>query len=421
VWGGDPGMSDTLLACRDCGQLHRAASTLVPGHRLACIRCGRGLSRHPPTGLDAPLALATTALILLLLANVYPIFLVNLEGRGGQDLLISGPLRLAEYGGPFAGLAMLVAGVSFVVPVVWLCLVVIVLAGLSWGDPALRPRLAPLWKTAMLLYPWSMLDVYLLGAYVAYSRLSDAVETNVAAGGYALGALVLVQAMLMITLGVRRIWDMIAEPQGFTPRPGEPWVMCGACQLVVAMPETGAGRRRCPRCATPLEPRQPGSLSATLALTTAAAILYLPANLLAVMTVERFGRVNSYTILAGVNELTELGMWPLALLVFFASVVVPMLKLVSLVWFLRAIRRRSPRRLRERTVLYRLIDVVGRWSNIDVFMVSILAASLQFGFLTTVDPEPGIISFAAVVVLTMLATAVFDPRLMWDAARRDIR
>jgi paraquat-inducible protein A len=416
-------MSDILLACRDCGQLHRAASTLVPGHRLACIRCGRGLSRYPPTGLDAPLALATTALILLLLANVYPIFLVNLEGRGGQDLLISGPFRLAEYGGPFAGLAMLVAGLSFVVPVIWLCLVVIVLAALSWGDPALRPRLAPLWKTALLLYPWSMLDVYLLGAYVAYSRLSEAVETEVAAGGYALGALVLVQAMLMVTLGVRRIWDMIADPRAFTPQPGRPWVMCGACQLVVASPEAGATgtRQRCPRCATPLEPRQPASLSATLALITAAAILYLPANLLAVMTVERFGRVNSYTILAGVDELVQLGMWPLALLVFFASIVVPILKLVSLAWFLHAIRRRSARRLQERTVLYRLIDVVGRWSNIDVFMVSILAASLQFGFLTTVDPEAGMVSFAAVVVLTMLATAVFDPRLMWDAARRNIR
>src|SRR5213080_1461464 len=224
-------MSDTLLACRDCGQLHRAPGSVLAGKGLACVRCGSNLSRYPPTGLDTPLALATTALILLLLANIYPIFLVNLEGRAGQDLLISGPLRLSEYGGPFAGLGMLVAGLSFVIPLVWLCLVVIVLTGLRSGDPALRPRLAPLWKTAMLLYPWSMLDVYLLGAYVAYSRLSDAVETNVAAGGYALGALVLVQAMLMITLGVRRIWDMIAEPQGFTPRPGEPWVMCGACQL----------------------------------------------------------------------------------------------------------------------------------------------------------------------------------------------
>jgi paraquat-inducible protein A len=139
------------------------------------------------------------------------------------------------------------------------------------------------------------------------------------------------------------------------------------------------------------------------------------------MTIERFGRVGTYTILGGVEELLLLGLWPLALLVFFASIVVPMAKLVSLAWFLHMIRRRSARWLRQRTRLYRFIDFVGRWSNIDVFMVSILAASLQFGFLTTVDPEAGIVSFAAVVALTMLATAAFDPRLMWDAAEGELR
>ena len=416
-------MTDTLLACRDCGQLHRAGAALVPGHRLACSRCGSNLSRYPPIGLDMPLAFATTALILFLLANAYPIFVVNLEGRPGQDLLISGPLRLAEYGGPFAGLGMLVAGVSFLVPVIWLCLIVLVLAGLRWGDSALRPRLAALWKTALLLYPWSMLDVYLLGTYVAFTRLSDAVETTVAPGGYALGALVLAQTMLVLGLGRKRIWDMIADPQPFAPEPGEPWVACEMCQLVTTMPVGGAAGKRqlCPRCATKLEVRRRGSLNATFALTIAAAVLYLPANLLPVMTVERFSRVSTYTIIAGVEELIHLDMWPLALLVFFASIVVPIAKLISLGWFLHAIRRRSARRLRERTMLYRLIDFVGRWSNIDVFMVSILAASLQFGFLTTVDPEAGIVSFAAVVVLTMLATEIFDPRLMWDAARGEPR
>src|SRR5207302_11448816 len=92
-------MSDSLLACGDCGQLHRASAGLLAGHRLSCIRCGGGLSRRPPIGLDAPLAFATTALILLLLANAYPIFVVNVEGRYGQDLMVSGPLRLVDYGG----------------------------------------------------------------------------------------------------------------------------------------------------------------------------------------------------------------------------------------------------------------------------------------------------------------------------------
>jgi paraquat-inducible protein A len=412
-------MSDSLLACRDCGQLHRASAGLVAGHRLSCIRCGGGLSRRPPIGLDAPLAFATTALILLLLANAYPIFVVNVEGRYGQDLMVSGPLRLIDYGGPFAGLGMLVAGLSVAVPAIWLCLVGLVLAGLRWGDPALRPSLVLPWKMARLLFPWSMLDVYLLGAYVAYSRLNNAAETTVATGGYALVALVLAQTLLMLALGRRRVWDALADPSRYAPRPGEPWVMCDSCQLVLAAPPAGAAgaARQCPRCAGPLEPRRPGSLSATLALIAAGAILYVPANLMPVMTVVRFGRVNTYTILSGVQELARLDMWPLALLVFFASIVVPMVKLVSLAWFLWAIRHGSARWLRGRTVLYRLIDFVGRWSNIDVFMVSILVASLQFGTLTTVAPAPGIVSFAAVVVLTMLATAVFDPRLMWDAAR----
>jgi paraquat-inducible protein A len=389
---------------------------LLAGHRLACIRCGGGLSRRPPIGLDAPLAFATTALILLLLANAYPIFVVNVEGRFGQDLMVSGPLRLVDYGGPFTGLGMLVAGLSFAVPAVWLSLMGLVLAGLKWGDAALRPHLVMPWKMVRLLFPWSMLDVYLLGAYVAYSRLNQAAETTVATGGYALAALVLAQTLLMLSLGRRRVWDALADPGPYAPQPGKPWVMCDSCQLVLAAPPGGTVRP-CPRCAGSVEPRRPGSFSATLALIIAGAILYVPANLMPVMTVVRFGRVNTYTILSGVEELARLGLWPLALLVFFASIFVPMAKLLSLAWFLWAIRRRSTRWLRTRTVLHRLIDFVGRWSNIDVFMVSILVASLQFGTLTTVAPGPGIVSFAAVVVLTMLATAVFDPRLMWDAAR----
>lgn len=416
-------MSETLLACRDCGQLHRAADALLPGNRLACIRCGSSLSRYPPLPLDVSLALAATMLILFLLANFYPIFVVSLEGRAGQDLLISGPLRLSEYGGPFAGLGMLVAGLSFVIPVVWICLVITLLVGLRWGDPGLHARFAPLWKTALVLYPWSMLDVYLLGTYVAYTRLNQAAETTVATGGYALGALVLVQALLVLALGRQRVWDLIADPRRFAPASTEPWVACEVCQLVASSPHPEAqhNERRCPRCASRLEPRRRGSLGATLALTIAGAILYLPANLLPVMTLQRFGWVGTYTILGGVEELVLLGLWPLALLVFFASIVVPMAKLISLAWFLHMIRRRSARWLRERTRLYRLIDFVGRWSNIDVFMVSILAASLQFGFLTAVDPEAGIVSFAAVVALTMLATTTFDPRLMWDAAEGEIR
>ena len=125
-------------------------------------------------------------------------------------------------------------------------------------------------------------------------------------------------------------------------------------------------------------------------------------------------RKSDFNRILGARGLAQVSAWPGATSPALA-------KLVSLAWFLHMIRRRSARWLRQRTRLYRFIDFVGRWSNIDVFMVSILAASLQFGFLTTVDPEAGIVSFAAVVALTMLATAAFDPRLMWDAAEGELR
>jgi len=134
------------------------------------------------------------------------------------------------------------------------------------------------------------------------------------------------------------------------------------------------------------------------------------------LTITRFGRTEPYTILGGVRDLAAAGLWPLALLVLAASIIVPVLKLGGLTWCLIAIRLRSARALRQRTSFYRFIDFIGRWSNIDVFMISIVTALVQFGTITTIEPGPAVASFATVVALTMVATGAFDPRLMWDAA-----
>ncbi len=266
------------------------------------------------------------------------------------------------------------------------------------------------------LRPWSMLDVYLLGAVVAYTRLGQLAGVAVAIGGYALAALVLVQVVIEQSLGRQRVWNAIGDPAAYTPACGEPWVLCLECELVVAVRAGGEESRRCPRCGARLVPRQPGSLAAAAAFTAAGYILYLPANLLPVLTITRFGRIDSYTILGGVRDLASAGLWPLALLVLVASIVVPVLKLGVLTWCLIAVRLGSARLLRQRTAFYRFIDFIGRWSNIDVFVVSIVTALVQFGTLTRIEPGSGIAAFAGVVVATMIATRVFDPRLMWDAA-----
>jgi paraquat-inducible protein A len=412
--------TQAFLACRDCGQIHVLPDRLPTGRWLLCRRCGRRLWRSPPGTLDRPLAYAAAALILFGLANGFALFQIGFAGRHLDGMILSGAIQLTRYNTAIAGVGALVALISIVIPALTLTLAFSVLAWLiSTGRESQRsrPAVAAVWKLARHLRPWSMLDVYLLGAVVAYSRLRRLANVAIGAGGYALAAFVFVQVLLDQSLGRQRVWRAIGDPAQYAPKPEEPWILCLGCELVTVAPVTGSdGRRRCPRCGSRLVPRRPGSLAATAAFTLAGYILYVPANVLPVLTITRFGRTEPYTILGGVRDLAAAGLWPLALLVLFASILVPVLKLAGLSWFLIAIRLRSGRLLRERTALYRLIDFIGRWSNIDVFMISIVSALLQFGILTTVDPGPAIASFAAVVVLTMIAARAFDPRLMWDAA-----
>jgi paraquat-inducible protein A len=135
----------------------------------------------------------------------------------------------------------------------------------------------------------------------------------------------------------------------------------------------------------------------------------------------QFGRQEHNTILSGVLELIRNDLWPLAVIVFTASIILPLVKLVGLTWMLVATRRGSSHLLLARTRLYRTIDAVGRWSNIDIFSVAVLVAILQFGSLTAVHAGSGLVAFAAVVIITMLAAMVFDPRLMWDASAAQAR
>ncbi len=171
----------------------------------------------------------------------------------------------------------------------------------------------------------------------------------------------------------------------------------------------------CPRCGVRVHLRKPHSLARTWALMLAALVLYIPANVYPVMTVISFGEGEPDTIMSGIQSLLASGMLPLALLVFFASIVVPLLKLIGLTYLLLSVQVRSRRRPRQRTVLYRITDAVGRWSMIDIFMISILIALVKLENIATIEPGVGATSFAAVVVLTMFAAMSFDPRLMWDA------
>ncbi|HTP60642.1 MAG TPA: paraquat-inducible protein A [Burkholderiales bacterium] len=188
---------------------------------------------------------------------------------------------------------------------------------------------------------------------------------------------------------------------------------CHACgQLARAVP--GAHEVNCPRCGGHLHLRKPGSVSRTWALLVAAMILYVPANLLPMMHTSSLFGSQSDTIMSGVVYFWTSGSWYLALIIFFASIMVPLLKMIALVLLLVSVQLRSRWNLRQRARLYRLVEFVGRWSMLDVYVVAVIVALVQLKALATIEPGGGAVAFGAVVVLTMFAAMAFDPRLIWD-------
>ena len=177
----------------------------------------------------------------------------------------------------------------------------------------------------------------------------------------------------------------------------------------------------CSRCGAEMHLRKPNSIARTWALLATALIFYIPANMLPMMTVISFGEGEPDTIMSGVVALIEAEMWALAFLVLFASFLVPLFKIIGLSCLLISVQMRSLWRPKGRTQLYRVIEAVGRWSMLDIFMISILISLVKLGYIATIEPGTGATFFAGVVIVTMFAAMSFDPRLIWDSMEKENR
>ena len=194
-------------------------------------------------------------------------------------------------------------------------------------------------------------------------------------------------------------------------------ILCDVCQLVVKANQQGD--LRCPRCESPLHSRKPNSLGRTWALVITAWILLIPANLFPIMTVVYLADGEPDTIISGVIKLAQEGMVPIAVIVFIASVAVPILKLLSIMLLLLVVQRRWNLNKRHCTWLYRVVEVIGAWSMLDLFIISILVTLVDLGAVATITAGPGATAFASVVVITMFAAMAFDPRLIWDLQEKN--
>jgi paraquat-inducible protein A len=410
-----------LRECPGCG-LFQLEPPLAPGTTAQCGRCGTTLRRTRQHPLEHSLALAIAALILLTVMCLSTLMTVRTSGIVHHAGIFSGPVELVQR--RMSALAIVVVFVTVVAPLCKLLGTIYVLLRLR--ETRSLPHLRRVFALVERLSTWSMVEVFVLGVFVAYVKLGDLVTIQLNTGVYALLALTIALVWADAALDREAVWNALdssgaremSREVGRSGQVPHRAVGCEICTLVVAPAEQGAA---CPRCGSALHSRKPESIAWTWALVIAATVFYIPANLYPVLTVMQLGAGAPSTILGGVRELVESRMYPLAALVFFASIAVPVLKLAGLTTMLVFIQTGHARWLRDRTRLYYIIHRIGRWSMIDIFMEALLGALVQFGGVVTIEPGFGAVAFCAVVILTIFAAETFDPRIMWDAAEQRMR
>jgi len=398
-----------LRECPGCGLL-QTVPALMPGITAHCVRCPTTLRRTSSHRLDHIIALAAAAFVLLVVMCTTTLMSVERAGIKRAANLFSGPQELVRQN--MAALGAVVVFVTVLAPLGRLVGTLYVLIRLHERRP---PRhLRRVFALTERLRPWSMIEVFVFGVFVAYVKLGDLVTIGLMTGVYALLALTFVLVWMDSALDREALWERLDRSNlAGGPHELEDAVGCETCGLV-SVPEPDDPH--CPRCASALHERKPNSVARTWALVIAAAIFYIPANYFPVLSVVQLGAGQPSTILGGVEELVKAGQYPLALLVFFASIAVPVLKLIGLSVMLVTIQTGRSGWLRDRVRLYHIVRFIGRWSMIDIFMESLLGALVAFGSVITIEPGVGALAFCAVVILTMFAAETFDPRLMWDAA-----
>ena len=345
--------------------------------------------------------------MLFAMANAFPFLSLQLGGRVEHNILLSSGWAMYQMGMGELGLLIFFTSIGF--PLIMILGMLYLIVPLYFSRQA--PAMGPVYRLVSALTPWSLVSVFMLGVLIGIVKLQDLATVIPGTSMFALIAFMLMFAAARANFDPQVIWAYSTEVQPPLPA-GQRILNCHTCSFLSV---ERSAHQRCPRCTAPLHHRKENSINRTWALLVTAAILIVPANIYPVMTVIRFGKGEPNTIVSGILHLIESGMWGLAMIVFVASIVVPGLKLIALSFLLLSVQKRSLWRPRDRTLLYRITEVIGAWSMVDIFLVGILSALVALDALTTIRPGIGATYFGAVVVITMFAAHSFDPRLIWDA------
>ncbi len=387
-----------IIACADCGTIQRLP-VMHPGSRLRCRLCAKVLERTAGRSLDAALALALATFLLWFPANFSTLLTLHVLGIERSSRLISGAFSLWQEG--WLLLAIIVALQGVILPFFRFGLLTASLGAIRLGVQGRWTAVAFRWSG--LLDDWSMPDVFLFGAAIGYSRVAVFIPVQIGVGGWSLIGAAFLTLVTRASLDRVSVWRRIHRPD--SPEAG-PRIACTGCDLV--LPAHFAGRR-CPRCLARLWRRKPFAIMQATALVIAAYPLYLVANWYPMSLQDQFGKISEQTIAYGVMTLLQAGFWPLAAIIFVASIFIPLAKLLGMSWLLWSAHHGSTSRLVFKTRLYRFIEGVGRWSNIDIFTIAIFLPIMQIGGLVSVSAGRGAPAFLAVIGTNDAGRAVVRP------------
>lgn len=395
--------SSKLTAVRLCDgcELPVDLVTVKRGKSAYCPRCNTLLYRGGRPSLSGNLAIAITCLLLFLPSHFFEFISIRLFGVMIPATLPAGVFTLFQEG--FSMLAILIFFCSSIAPL-------LVSSSVVAAHIALRYRNFKLLKVSLALVqhlkPWVMIDVFLVSIAISCFKLQDYSDIFVGPGLIGLLLLQVSTVLLVTRVSVRRYWEVYQPEDKFAST--EKKLHCHHCHL--SQPEGS----ECLRCHSPIFHRKPNSIQKTWALLIAAAIAIFPANLIPISILLTNGKRLEDTIFSGVASLVKSGMTGIAAIIFIASIVVPVAKILGLSYLLLAIQFKRKVYHKHRMTIYFIIKWIGRWSMMDLFVISIMMTLVDRGQILDFTPGFGAVAFGMVVILTMLAAESMDPRLIWD-------
>lgn len=400
------------VLCHHCDLLSELPA-ITDNHKAICPRCHTRLARGNRYMKRDTMIFSGCSLVMLILSCCFVFIDIRVMGIANYLNI----LALAEtlYQDKYLSLTMLFLVLVLTIPILCLMIQIVLCSPL----PLSKYRQRDLLNVYSKLHSWSMPEIFMAGVLVSFVKLTSYGDVGVGKAFFAFCLFILFYLKSYITFSRRDLWNQVAS-NNFVYTPliaGQTGIaqglrLCLCCHAILP-----AALIHCPRCKSKGQLRERKKIQWTMALLFTSLLLYIPANLFGVMNTVFFASMSSSTILDGVIYMWQEGDYPVALVIFTASVVIPVLKIIALSWlcyFVLMIKHKTDEVCLQMNRLYKMVEFIGRWSMIDVFVVSVVAALIRNGEMMAVYPYIGVIFFATVVIITMIASHKYDPRLIWD-------